>query len=81
MNEFRPTHRITWTPRNGSCEVIDVMACDPADLGDPGHTLYTSEEWEAADEADWHMDADGQVWHQGQATPGGANGAVTVERI
>jgi len=51
MNDWKPTHRLTWNGRN-----IDVMECDGA--------LYTRDEWNACERADWEM-TDGSPHFQG----------------
>lgn len=41
---------------------------------------YTSVEWGDYEDADWEV-IDGEWRCMGQATPGGVNGTVSVERV
>lgn len=72
--DTQPTHRITFRPAGGEARVTLVHLTDEG-------AAYDREEWEAENPADWERHADG-VWRcQGQVTPGGANGTVTVEAL
>ena len=56
--EFKATHVITVRWNNGITEYIPVMR--------DGDCLYTEDEWNAADAADWTVDEDGNILFQGQ---------------
>jgi hypothetical protein len=72
---FHPTHKITFTARDGERTDFVVM------LHDEG-AAYTAEEWEQAANASWSCDPDSDEWTcEGQVTPGGANGTVEVSEI
>lgn len=72
---FRPTHKITFTARDGERTDFVVM------LHDEG-AAYSREEWEQAANASWSCDPDSGEWTcEGQVTPGGANGTVEVSEI
>lgn len=69
-NAFCATHEITFTPANGTPRATLVALIDGA--------AYTREEWGSESAADWVRTDDGRWLFQGQATPGGANGDVSV---
>jgi len=69
--QWQATHRITWTPTGGEPEVIDVMESDGS--------LYTREEWEAAEAADWSIGEDRRIYFREGAAPG--NGSVEIRRV
>ena len=69
--QWQATHQITWTPTGGEPDVIDVMARDGS--------LYTREEYEACDSADWTIDANRRIYFCDGVAPG--NGTVAIERI
>ena len=69
---FAPTHRITFTPATGTPRAYDVCLCDDG--------AYTREEWESESSADWSVTDRGWL-HQGNVTPGGANGTVEVKAL
>lgn len=79
---FQPTHEIVFTPNFGPVgadnrflpRVTRVCLFDE-------ECAYTRDELEADDSADWEVDDDGQWLCQGQATPGGASGAVKIRKI
>jgi hypothetical protein len=82
-DDFKPTHRIVFTPTNGPngppLEPVtwEVMFSDE---GDGEGVAYTREEWDDAASASWYVDK-GHWYCEGQPTPGGANGFVEVERL
>ena len=69
-NPFIATHEITFTPANGAARTFAVALVDGA--------AYTREEWENETSADWECTDDGEWLCQGQVTPGGAVGEVSV---
>lgn len=71
-NEFRPTHEIVFTPARGVPTTYLVHLSDGS--------AYTRAEWESETAAAWEV-RDGVWLHQGNATPGGANGTVSVHRL
>lgn len=73
LEEFEPTHRITFVPRNGSPETTIVMLSD-----DDNGAAYSFAEWHCADTADWSC-VDGEWSFQGQAAP--RSGEVHVEEL
>lgn len=84
-NDFKATHRITFTPTNGpngppmDFFTWDVMLDkDDEEMGDG--PAYTQEEWDGEHHATWYV-TDGRWYCEGQVTPGGANGFVEVERL
>lgn len=73
LSDDQPTHRILFTDGRGERSV------DLVRLGDEG-AAYTHDEWDDTDGAAWGV-VDGVWLCQGQATPGGQNGEVMVERL
>lgn len=78
LSEEQPTHRITFVPAGGESSVTIVRLHDE---GDGCRPAYTHDEWEGAYGASWGVADDGCWYCDGQVTPGGANGEVTVERL
>lgn len=72
---FEPTHRII--VESGSLRTTDEVMCCPVD---GGYVCYSREEWDAATNADWTVDADGVWWFQDRAAPY-ENCTVTIERL
>jgi hypothetical protein len=70
---WNPTHRITFAPRSGKPTTWEVMRSDGC--------LYTRDEWEHESAADWEIDDADRVTFQGQATPHGASGTVTIAEV
>ena len=81
MNDFDPTHRITFTDARGAVTTWEVQLCDSE--------APSREEWSSWSDGDcsasWGLsrDDDGvSRWYcEGQASPGGACGTVEVERL
>jgi len=67
--KFHPTHEIVFTPAKGTPTTYLVHLDDGS--------AYTRDEWESETAADWEV-RDGVWLHQGHATPGGANGTVSI---
>lgn len=73
LSADQPTHRIVWRPQGGAERVTVVRLVEGV--------AYTHAEWESETAADWERTDAGEWCFQGQATPGGANGEVTINRI
>ena len=69
--QWNATHQITWTPTGLEPEVIDVMEYDGS--------LYTREEWEAAEPAYWMIDQDRRIYFREGVAPG--NGSIEIRRV
>lgn len=81
MEEWKATHRISFVrgfgafdnPPRGKTIVWEVMLTSEG-------PAYTREEWDEEWDAAWGV-SDGEWLCEGQATPGGAVGVVTVEEV
>lgn len=73
MSRFAPTHRITVTPVRGEPAVTEVMLCDDG-------SAYSRAEYDNELAPSWAVD-DGEWRHEGNVTPGGANGTVEVVEL
>jgi len=75
MTAFRDTHLITFTPLTGTAaEHWFVMITKDG-------AAYTSSEWRAYEYAAWKRDTNGTWTYEGQATPEGRNGHITITRL
>ncbi len=78
LSEEQPTHRITFVSAGGESSVTIVRLHDEGDGCGPA---YTHDEWQYEMNASWGVPHGGRWYCDGQVTPGGANGEVTVERL
>jgi hypothetical protein len=81
--DFRPTHRITFTPTDGPSgpalepKTWEVVLCDDEDGDGPA---YTQEEWDEEAMPAWYFNH-GRWYCEAEVTPGGRNGLVKVELL
>ena len=61
MTDWKPTHRVTVTPKGEKSYAFDVRAEDGVD----GLVLYTKSEWDNCDLADLTLE-NGTLYFQGQ---------------
>jgi hypothetical protein len=84
-NDFRPTHRITFTPTDGPSgpalepKTWEVMLWEDDNEAGDG-SAYTQEEWDETAMPAWYVTR-GRWYCEGEATPGGRNGLVKVELL
>ncbi len=85
LHEYQPTHRIEVRtglnpPDSAPPSSVDLVHLYSEDDDDGDGLAYTRAEWDAEDSASWEVTA-GEWRCQGQVTPGGCNGTVTVTRL
>lgn len=86
LHEAQPTHRIEVRmgmdpPDSAPPSGVYLVRLDPGNEPDTGDgPAYTRDEYDACESADWSVER-GEWRCQGQVTPGGCNGTVTVTAL
>jgi hypothetical protein len=81
-SDEQPTHRIAFLPKGETTPRLFLVLLEGWAFAEGGvRGAYDHTEWTEERAASWCVSHLGQWRHEGQVTPGGANGTVTVTEL